>query len=83
MATGLSQRLQGTGFVMLAEVPNEELLMGIVGRFWRLDGGRFLDLTVGDFVGFARPAIFAKARREILLVINCSCGVHGSVSNSS
>jgi len=30
--TSLNQRLQGTGFVMLAEVPNEELLMGIAGR---------------------------------------------------
>jgi hypothetical protein len=59
VATSLSQRLQGTGFVMLAEVPNEELLMGIAGRFWRPDGGRCLDLTVGDFVGFARPG-YAK-----------------------
>ncbi len=59
LATTLSQRLQGTGFVMLAEVPNEELLMGIAGRFWRPDGGRCLDLTAPDFVGFARPG-FAK-----------------------
>ena len=57
--TSLSQRLQGTGFVMLAEVPNEELLMGIAGRFWRPDGGRCLDLTFGDFVEFARPG-YAK-----------------------
>jgi hypothetical protein len=53
-AASLSQRLQGTGFVMLAEVPSEELLMGIAGRFWRPDGGRCLDLRVGDFVEFAR-----------------------------
>ncbi len=59
LATSLSQRLQGTGFVMLAEVPNEELLMGIAGRFWRPDGGRCLDLTVGHFVEFARPG-YAK-----------------------
>jgi hypothetical protein len=59
LAASLSQRLRGTGFVMLAEVPNEELLMGIAGRFWRPDGGRCLDLTVGDFVEFARPG-YAK-----------------------
>ena len=59
LATSLSQRLQGTGFVMLAEVPNEELLMGIAGRFWRPDGGRCLDLTAGHFVEFARPG-YAK-----------------------
>ena len=54
VAATLSQRLQGTGFVMLAKVPNEELLMGIAGRFWRPDGGRCLDLRVGDFVEFTR-----------------------------
>lgn len=58
-AATLSQRLNGTGFVMLAEVPNEEIVMGIAGRFWRPDGGRCLDLTAGDFVEFARPG-YAK-----------------------
>ncbi len=56
----LPQRLQGTGFVVLAEVPSEELVIGIVGKFWRPDGGRFLDLTASDFVGFARAG-YAKA----------------------
>jgi hypothetical protein len=53
--TDFSQRLKGTGFVMLAEVPNQELVTGIVGRFWRPDGGRCMDLTADDFVGFGRP----------------------------
>ena len=34
LSTDLRQRLQGTGFVMLAEVPNEELVMGIAGQFY-------------------------------------------------
>jgi hypothetical protein len=55
----LRQRFQGTGFVILAEVPNEELVIGVAGRFWRPDGGRCLDLTAGDFVGFARAG-YAK-----------------------
>ena len=59
-ATTLGQRLRDTGFVMLAEVPNEEIVMGIAGRFWRPDGGGCLDLTAGDFVEFARPG-YAKA----------------------
>ena len=50
----LPQRLQGTGFVVLAEVPGEELLIGVAGKFWRPDGGRCLDLTAGDFGRFAR-----------------------------
>lgn len=57
--TDLHQRLESTGFVILAEVPNKELLMGIAGRFWRPDGGRCMDLTADDFVGFVRPG-YAK-----------------------
>jgi hypothetical protein len=56
----LRQRLQGTGFVILAEVPGEELVIGVAGRFWRPDGGRCLDLTVDGFGGFSRSG-YAKA----------------------
>jgi len=55
----LRQRFQGTGFVILAEVPNEELVIGVAGRFWRPDGGRCLDLNAGDFAAFARAG-YAK-----------------------
>jgi hypothetical protein len=51
----LLKRLQGTGFVILADVPGEELVIGVAGRFWRPDGGRCLDLTANNFVGFSRP----------------------------
>jgi hypothetical protein len=50
----LRQRLHGTGFVILAEIPNEEMVIGVAGKFWRPDGGRCLDLTAGDLGGFAR-----------------------------
>jgi hypothetical protein len=56
----LRQRLQGTGFVVLTEVPDEELVIGVAGRFWRPDGGRCMDLSPGDFVAFSRPG-YAKA----------------------
>jgi hypothetical protein len=36
----LRQRFQSNGFVILAEVPYEELVIGVAGRFWRPDGGR-------------------------------------------
>jgi len=55
----LRQQLQGTGFVVLGEVPGEELVIGVAGRFWLPDGGRCLDFTADDFVGFSRPG-FAK-----------------------
>ena len=52
----LRQRFQGTGFVILSEVPDDEIVIGVAGKFWRPDGGRCLDLTAGDFGGFARPS---------------------------
>lgn len=56
----LPQRFQGTGFVILSQLPNEEIVIGGAGRFWRPDGGRCLDLTADDFVGFSRPG-YTKA----------------------
>ena len=35
----VADRLQRFGFTQLAEVPGEELVFGLAGRFWRLDGG--------------------------------------------
>jgi hypothetical protein len=55
----LRRRLQGTGFVMLAEVPGDELVIGVAGRFWRPDGGRCMGLTADDFTEFSRPG-YAK-----------------------
>jgi hypothetical protein len=57
----LPQRLKGTGFVTLADVPGDELVIGVAGKFWRPDGGRCLDLTAGDFGGFSRAG-YAKER---------------------
>src|SRR5438045_3354508 len=54
------QRLRDTGFVMLADVPEEELVLGVAGRFWRFDGGRCLDLDANSFSAFSRPG-YAKA----------------------
>ena len=56
----LRQRLRGTGFFILSDVPNDELVIGVAGKFWRPDGGRCLDLTPADFAGFSRPG-YAKA----------------------
>jgi uncharacterized protein YndB with AHSA1/START domain len=55
----LRQRFQGTGFVILEEVPEDELVIGVAGRFWRPDGGRCMDLTEANFAEFSRPG-YAK-----------------------
>ena len=60
VASDLHQRLQRSGFVLLAEVPNEEIVIGVIGKFWRLDGGRRLDLTPDGFAPFSSTG-YAKA----------------------
>jgi hypothetical protein len=62
----LRQRLQGSGFVILAEAPCEEIVIGVAGRFWRPDGGRCLDFAADDFAGFARPG-YAKVAWNFML----------------
>lgn len=56
----LRQRMQGTGFIILAEAPPDEVVIGVAGKFWRPDGGRCLDLTAEDFSRFSRFG-YAKA----------------------
>jgi len=62
----LRQRLQGTGFVMLEEVPDDELVIGVAGRFWRPDGGRCMDLTASNFIAFSQKG-YAKAAWNLKL----------------
>ena len=50
-----------SGFVLLAENPDEELVMGSIGQFWRLGGGsRPVIRNAEDFVAFEAPG-YAKA----------------------
>ena len=42
------------GFVILAEEPGRELLLGTAGRFWGAKGG-LCRVDPGDFAGFAEP----------------------------
>lgn len=64
--TDLHERLQGTGFVILSESPNQEIVIGVAGRFWRPNGGRHPDLEPGDFTRFSRAG-YAKAVWNFLL----------------
>ncbi|MGE6759829.1 hypothetical protein ACQKGO_17565 [Corallococcus interemptor] len=44
----------GNGFLLLAEEPGRELVIGAIGRFWRprID---FVGVTPGDFTSFSNP----------------------------
>jgi len=33
------ERLRRTGFIELARLPRQEIVLGVVGRFWRIDSG--------------------------------------------
>ncbi len=48
-----------SGFVVLGEEPDRELVLGIVGKFWQLSSGVHR-MEPGDFIGFDTPG-FAKA----------------------
>jgi hypothetical protein len=55
---GLNEVVQ-TGFVVLAEEPNREIVLGIVGRFWHLSSG-VQRIEANEFSGFDAPG-YAKA----------------------
>ncbi|HVP43437.1 MAG TPA: hypothetical protein VMS96_08380 [Terriglobales bacterium] len=65
----IRERLAGTGFLELAEVPGQEVVLGIAGRFWRPDGGRCFDVDAGEFPGFHRAG-YAKAVWNFALLPN-------------
>jgi hypothetical protein len=48
-----------SGFVVLGEEPDRELVLGIVGKFWQLSSG-VQRIEPAEFVGFDTPG-FAKA----------------------
>ena len=49
------------GFTLLVEEPHREMVLGFVGRFWKLSGADVLHLSgPGDFMAFNRPG-YAKA----------------------
>jgi hypothetical protein len=47
------------GFVVLAEEPNREIVLGVVGKFWQLSSG-IHRIEPDEFIGFDAPG-FAKS----------------------
>ena len=62
---------RGSGFVTVAESPNRELVVGLVGKFWQLTP-ESVKLADGEaFLRFADPA-YARAAMNFHLVPNAS-----------
>jgi hypothetical protein len=57
----IADRLQRFGFTKLSEVPGEELVFGLAGRFWRFDGGLERLAGPGDFRAFAKEGCVKTA----------------------
>jgi hypothetical protein len=57
--SSLSEQLERFAFTRLEEKPGEELVFGLVGKFWRPDGG-LRQLSREDFAAFREPG-YAKA----------------------
>ena len=55
-----------SGFVVLAEEPDRELVLGIVGKFWQLSSGVHR-IEPDQFTGFDEPE-FAKAAWNFVVV---------------
>src|SRR5712691_7928552 len=56
-----------SGFVLLAREPGRELVIGTVGQFWKIHGGRSVRLAGAEaFRSFGRPG-YAKAAMNFLI----------------
>ena len=48
------ERLQASGFILLADAPGKHLVMGLLGRFW-LPSGQLITVDPPEFAAAARP----------------------------
>jgi hypothetical protein len=54
------ERLRRAGFIELANVPQREIVFGVVGRFWRPDSGIITGLSAEEVISFQTDG-YAKA----------------------
>lgn len=59
-AASQEERLRAAGFTPIPTGSEDEMLLGVVGRFWRPDSGTLRGLTAEDIIAFEREG-FAKA----------------------
>ncbi len=59
-AASQEERLRAAGFLAIPAGSENEVLLGVVGRFWRPDSGIVRGLTAQEIVAFGREG-FAKA----------------------
>ncbi|NLI12935.1 MAG: hypothetical protein GX425_09995 [Peptococcaceae bacterium] len=52
LGLSIKDMIDKSGFILLEEMKNKEVVMGFVGRFWRPSGGIDRSVKAEDFVGF-------------------------------
>lgn len=71
------ERLRRAGFIELANVPQKEIVFGVVGRFWRPDSGIITGLSAEEVIAFQTEghakavwnfAVFAKSDKTTQVV---------------
>ncbi len=65
-----------SGFVVLGEEPDRELVLGIVGKFWQLSSGVHR-IEPDEFSGFDTPG-FAKAAWNFVVSATAASGLRPS-----
>ena len=60
-------KIEASNFVKLAERPGEEMVLGLIGRFWKLRGGLVPVKTADEFIAFD-PAGYTKAVVNVRVV---------------
>ncbi|MGH9555849.1 MAG: hypothetical protein ACRD2Y_08510 [Terriglobales bacterium] len=59
-AASQEERLRAAGFISIPTGSENEVLLGVVGRFWRPDSGTVRGLTAEEIIAFERDG-YAKA----------------------
>ena len=59
-AASQEERLRATGFIAIPTGSENEVVLGVVGRFWRPDSGTVCGLAAEEIIAFEREG-FAKA----------------------
>jgi len=59
--------IKGGDFIKLAEMPGEEIVLGLIGQFWKLHGGLVRIKNADEFVGYMKGG-YTKAALNLLVI---------------
>jgi len=64
------ESMYNDGFIQLHEEPDQEIVFGLIGEFWKLDGGQNLEIkNPQEFLDYSNPA-YAKIVANLAITAN-------------